>query len=164
MTEVAIIMGSDSDYEIMRGSAVILEEFEIKYDIFVASAHRTPNDVAEYVLQARKNGVKVIIAGAGGAAHLPGVCAAYTTLPVIGVPIQTKTLGGLDSLFSIIQMPSGVPVAGVAINGAKNAGLLAIQILSLSDANLALRLEEYKVKLAEESRRKNEKEFFHKSF
>lgn len=164
MTEVAIIMGSDSDYEIMRGSAEILEEFRIKYDIFVASAHRTPNDVADYVSQCRKNGVKVIIAGAGGAAHLPGVCAAYTTLPVIGVPIQTKALGGLDSLLSIVQMPSGVPVATVAINGAKNAGLLAVQILSLSDANLALRLEEYKVKLADESRRKNEKEFFHKSF
>lgn len=156
-------MGSDSDYEIMRSSTEILEEFGIKYDIFVASAHRTPNDVAEYVSQCRKNGVEVIIAGAGGAAHLPGVCAAYTTLPVIGVPIQTKALGGLDSLLSIVQMPPGVPVATVAINGAKNAGLLAVQILSLSDSNLARRLEEYKVHLAEESRKKNQKEMFHKS-
>ncbi|MGQ9819064.1 MAG: 5-(carboxyamino)imidazole ribonucleotide mutase [Candidatus Kapaibacteriales bacterium] len=164
MSKVAIIMGSDSDYEVMKSSGEILDEFKIKYDIFVASAHRTPNDVAEYVSQCRKNGVKVIIAGAGGAAHLPGVCAAYSTLPVIGVPIQTKTLGGLDSLLSIVQMPSGVPVATVAINGAKNAGLLAVQILSLSDSNLAQRLEEFKLKLAEESRRKNEKEFFNKSF
>lgn len=155
MPKVAIIMGSDSDYEIMKQAADVLADFKIDYDIFVASAHRTPLDVYNYVSKARENGVSVIIAGAGGAAHLPGVCAAYTTLPVIGVPIQTKSLGGLDSLLSIVQMPSGVPVATVAINGAKNAGILAVQILSLVDKTLAYDLDEFKEKIAEESRRKN---------
>lgn len=164
MIKVAIIMGSDSDYEVMRSAADVLTEFGVEYDIFVASAHRTPTDVAEYVSKCRSNGIEVIIAGAGGSAHLPGVCAAYTTLPVIGVPIQTKSLGGLDSLLSIVQMPPGVPVATVAINGAKNAGLLAVQILSLGDSNLAMKFQTYKLKIAEESRKKNEKEHFHKSF
>lgn len=164
MIKVAIIMGSDSDYEIMSQAAEILNEFDIEYDIFVASAHRTPNDVANYVKNARSNGIKVIIAGAGGAAHLPGVCAAYTTLPVIGVPIQTKSLGGLDSLLSIVQMPSGVPVATVAINGAKNAGILSVEILSLQDSTLEQKLEEYKQKLAESSRAKNLDVKFKKSF
>lgn len=155
MPKVAIIMGSDSDFEIMKQAADILTEFQVDYDIFVASAHRTPLDVYSYVSKARENGVSVIIAGAGGAAHLPGVCAAYTTLPVIGVPIQTKSLGGLDSLLSIVQMPSGVPVATVAINGAKNAGILAVQILSLEMKSLVQALEEFKDKIADEARRKN---------
>jgi len=162
--DVAIIMGSDSDFDVMSQAGEILKEFGVEYDIFVASAHRTPNDVFSYVSKARGNGIKVIIAGAGGAAHLPGVCAAFTTLPVIGVPIQTKSLGGLDSLLSIVQMPSGVPVATVAINGAKNAGLLALQILSISDNNLARRLEDYKTKLAEDSRSKNRDPKFKKTF
>ncbi|MCX7879037.1 MAG: 5-(carboxyamino)imidazole ribonucleotide mutase [Ignavibacteria bacterium] len=157
-------MGSDSDYEIMKQAADVLEEFGVSYDIFVASAHRTPTDVADYIKKAKQNGIKVIIAGAGGAAHLPGVCAAYTTLPVIGVPIQTKSLGGLDSLLSIVQMPPGVPVASVAINGAKNAGLLALQIIGLFNEDINQKLENYKVKLAEESRNKNTKEYFKKSF
>ncbi len=164
MIKVAIIMGSHSDYEIMSQAAEVLNEFGVEYDIFVASAHRTPNDVANYVKNARSNGIKVIIAGAGGAAHLPGVCAAYTTLPVIGVPIQTKSLGGLDSLLSIVQMPSGVPVATVAINGAKNAGILSVEILSLQDSTLEQKLEEYKQKLAESSRAKNLDARFKKSF
>ncbi|MCX7907923.1 MAG: 5-(carboxyamino)imidazole ribonucleotide mutase [Ignavibacteria bacterium] len=164
MPKVAIIMGSDSDYEVMKQAADILKEFNVSYDIFVASAHRTPLDVYEYVSKARENGVAVIIAGAGGAAHLPGVCAAYTTLPVIGVPIQTKSLGGLDSLLSIVQMPPGVPVATVAINGAKNAGILALQILSLSDNTVANALVDFKNRIAEESRNKNKDERFIKTF
>lgn len=120
-------------------------------------------DVFEYVSKARSNGFSVIIAGAGGAAHLPGVCAAYTTLPVIGVPIQTKSLGGLDSLLSIVQMPPGVPVATVAINGAKNAGILAVQMLSLADKSLESALDEYKLKIAQESRNKNNDPKFRKS-
>ncbi len=160
----AIIMGSDSDYEIMKSAAETFESFGLWYDIFVSSAHRTPLDVYEYVSKAKDNGIKVIIAGAGGAAHLPGVCASFTTLPVIGVPIQTKSLGGLDSLLSIVQMPPGVPVATVAINGSKNAALLAIQILAISDTNLSKKLADYKNQLAMESRKKNEKEIFRKSF
>ncbi|MEJ5286162.1 MAG: N5-carboxyaminoimidazole ribonucleotide mutase [Candidatus Kapaibacterium sp.] len=163
MSKVAIIMGSDSDYEVMQQAGKVLEEFNIEYDIFVASAHRTPMDVFEYVSKARSNGFSVIIAGAGGAAHLPGVCAAYTTLPVIGVPIQTKSLGGLDSLLSIVQMPPGVPVATVAINGAKNAGILAVQMLSLADKSLESALDEYKLKIAQESRNKNNDPKFRKS-
>jgi len=164
MPKVSIIMGSDSDFDVMVQAADILKEFDVDYDIFVASAHRTPNDVFSYVSKARSQGVKVIIAGAGGAAHLPGVCAAHTTLPVIGVPIQTKSLGGLDSLLSIVQMPPGVPVATVAINGAKNAGLLAVEILSLFDENLEKKMDEYKLKLAEESRSKNRDPKYKKSY
>lgn len=156
-------MGSDSDYDVMKQAGDVLEQFGIEYDIFVASAHRTPMDVYEYVSKARERGVGVIIAGAGGAAHLPGVCAAYTTLPVIGVPIQTKSLGGLDSLLSIVQMPPGVPVATVAINGAKNAGILAVQILSLADKELENALNEYKKTIAEESRKKNDDPRFKKT-
>ncbi|MGB9771697.1 MAG: 5-(carboxyamino)imidazole ribonucleotide mutase [Candidatus Kapaibacteriota bacterium] len=163
MVKVAIIMGSDSDYEIMKQAADVLSEFNIDFDIFVASAHRTPLDVYEYVSKASENGVSVIIAGAGGAAHLPGVCAAYTTLPVIGVPIQTKSLGGLDSLLSIVQMPPGVPVATVAINGAKNAGILAVQMLALADKSLKNKLNEYKNKIAQESRNKNNDPKFKKT-
>lgn len=163
MPKVAIIMGSDSDYEVMKQAADVLSEFKVDYDIFVASAHRTPLDVYDYVSKAKDNGVSIIIAGAGGAAHLPGVCAAYTTLPVIGVPIQTKSLGGLDSLLSIVQMPPGVPVATVAINGAKNAGILAVQMLALSDDTLKKFLEDYKEKIAEESRKKNSDVRFRKT-
>lgn len=164
MPKVAIIMGSDSDYEIMKQAADILGEFNIDFDIFVASAHRTPLDVYEYVSKAKDNGISVIIAGAGGAAHLPGVCAAYTTLPVIGVPIQTKALGGLDSLLSIVQMPPGVPVATVAINGAKNAGIIALQILALTDESLDSALKQYKARIADESRGKNKDARFKKSY
>ncbi len=163
MPKVAIIMGSDSDFEVMNQAAQILAEFQVDFDIFVASAHRTPIDVFEYVSKARENGVAVIIAGAGGAAHLPGVCAAYTTLPVIGVPIQTKSLGGLDSLLSIAQMPPGVPVATVAINGGKNAGILAVQILSISNSELEKSLLNYKSRIAEESRNKNKDPRFKKT-
>lgn len=162
--KVAIIMGSDSDLEVMKPAAKVFDDFGVEYDIFVASAHRTPMDVANYVSMAKARGIRVIIAGAGGAAHLPGVCAAFTTLPVIGVPVQTKSLGGLDSLLSIVQMPPGVPVATVAINGAKNAGILAVQILSLADERLAVALEKFKQDIAEESRKKNENPEFHKSF
>lgn len=163
MPKVAIIMGSDSDFEVMNQAAQILAEFQVDFDIFVASAHRTPIDVFEYVSKARENGVAVIIAGAGGAAHLPGVCAAYTTLPVIGVPILTKSLGGLDSLLSIAQMPPGVPVATVAINGGKNAGILAVQILSISNSELEKSLLNYKSRIAEESRNKNKDPRFKKT-
>ncbi len=162
--KVAIIMGSDSDLDVMKPAAKVLEDFGIDYDIFVASAHRTPMDVANYVSAAKSRGIRVVIAGAGGAAHLPGVCAAFTTLPIIGVPVQTKSLGGLDSLLSIVQMPPGVPVATIAINGAKNAGILAVQILALADERLSSELEKFKQNIADESRKKNEKPEFHKSF
>jgi 5-(carboxyamino)imidazole ribonucleotide mutase len=154
---VGILMGSDSDFEIMKDSADILKQFGIYYEMKVISAHRTPSILADYAGSAMERGLKVIIAGAGGAAHLPGVTAAFTILPVIGVPIQSKSLNGLDSLLSIVQMPSGVPVATVAINAAKNAGILALQILALNDKNMAKKLLEYKKLLAEESAAKNQK-------
>jgi 5-(carboxyamino)imidazole ribonucleotide mutase len=153
---VGILMGSDSDMPVMQEAAKILEEFGISYEMKIASAHRSPNYVAQYALNAHSKGTKVIIAGAGGAAHLPGVCAAYTPLPVIGVPILTKTLGGADSLYSIVQMPGGVPVAAVAIGGAKNAGLLAVQMLATGDSSLLSKMIEYKKKLEKESLTKNE--------
>jgi 5-(carboxyamino)imidazole ribonucleotide mutase len=154
---VGVLMGSDSDFPIMKDSVDVLKQFDIQYEVKVISAHRTPNILAEYATSAGERGLKVIIAGAGGAAHLPGVTAAFTTLPVIGVPIQSKSLNGLDSLLSIVQMPSGVPVATVAINGAKNAGLLAVQILALNDKSLLRKLTTYKKSLAEESAAKNQK-------
>lgn len=129
-------MGSDSDLPIMQDAAQVLEELEIGYEIIIASAHRTPHKAMEYGETAASRGLEVIIAGAGGAAHLPGVLAALTPLPVIGIPVETKTLGGVDSLYSIVQMPSGIPVATMAINGAKNAGLFAAQILALGDPSL----------------------------
>ena len=129
---VGIIMGSDSDLPVMQAAADVLKEFSIPYEISTVSAHRTPDKMVEYAKTAQKRGLKVIIAGAGGAAHLPGMTASMTTLPVIGVPIKSKTLDGIDSLLSIMQMPSGVPVATMAINGAKNAALFAIKILSLN--------------------------------
>lgn len=141
---VGIVMGSDSDLEVMQEAAKVLKEFGVPYEMTIISAHRTPNRAFEYSQSAVSRGLKVIIAGAGGAAHLPGVLAAMTTLPVIGVPIQSKTLNGLDSLLSMVQMPSGVPVATVAINGSKNAGLLAVQILATSDRQLEKKLIQYK--------------------
>ncbi len=153
---VGILMGSDSDLPVMKQAAEVLEQFGVPYEIKVLSAHRTPLDTMEYARTAYERGLRVIIAGAGGAAHLPGVVAGITTLPVIGVPIESK-LQGLDSLLSIVQMPSGVPVATVAIGGARNAGILAVQILATSDEVLQRKLVEYKQQLAEQSRSKNAK-------
>ena len=142
--KVAVIMGSTSDYEIMSAAIEILEKFGVGYEKKVISAHRTPDLMCEYAKSARDRGIGVIIAGAGGAAHVAGVVAGMTTVPVIGVPIQTKALGGMDSLLSIVQMPGGIPVATMAINGAKNAGLLAVEILALSDSSLADKLLEFR--------------------
>ncbi len=153
---VSIIMGSDSDLSAMQKAADLLKEFAIPFEVKILSAHRTPDEHAKYSKEAAGRGVKVIIAGAGGAAHLAGVTAANTILPVIGVPIKSK-LDGMDSLLSIVQMPSGVPVATVAIDGAKNAAILAVEMLALSDENLRNKITEYKKKLAEESISKNEK-------
>jgi 5-(carboxyamino)imidazole ribonucleotide mutase len=153
--KVAILMGSDSDWPVMKAAADACTEFGIANEVHVISAHRAPQDLARYVTGAHKRGLRVFIAGAGGAAHLPGVAAASTPLPVIGVPIAGKVLQGLDSLMSIVQMPSGVPVATVAIGGARNAGLLAVQILAVGDAALLKKFEEFKVRLAEESRAKD---------
>ena len=152
---VGILMGSDSDWPTMKAAADVLEQFGVPSEAQVISAHRTPKDLEQYASTARERGLRVIIAGAGGAAHLPGVTAAFTTLPVIGVPIQGKALDGMDSLLSIVQMPPGVPVATVGINAAKNAGLLAVQMLAISDAALQKDLDAFKIKLAEESRAKN---------
>ena len=154
-TLVSIVMGSDSDLEIMRESGKALDEFGIAYEMDVSSAHRSPDRTADFARKAAGRGIQVIIAGAGGAAHLPGVAAAFTPLPVIGVPIESKSLKGLDSLLSIVQMPPGVPVATVGINSARNAGLLAVQILATSDEHLQKALMEFKQKLADESRAKN---------
>jgi 5-(carboxyamino)imidazole ribonucleotide mutase len=148
-------MGSDSDWPTMKAAADVCAEFGILHEARVISAHRTPRDLERYASTAQGRGVRVIIAGAGGAAHLPGVTAAFTTLPVIGVPIESKALKGLDSLLSIVQMPSGIPVATVAIGGARNAGLLAAQILAVGDAALQKKLVAFKARLAEESRAKN---------
>src|SRR4030095_16340399 len=146
--EVAIIMGSDSDLEVMKDAAAILEEFDVSYMITVVSAHRTPERMVSFAKSAGEKGIKVIIAGAGGAAHLPGMVASLTHLPVIGVPVQSKTMNGIDSLYSIVQMPPGVPVATVAINGAQNAGLLALQILALDGTgDLSKKIIAYKNKL-----------------
>jgi 5-(carboxyamino)imidazole ribonucleotide mutase len=149
--QVGVIMGSISDWETMRHACEILDIFEIPYEKKVVSAHRTPDLMFEYAEGARANGIKVIIAGAGGAAHLPGMVAAKTILPVIGVPVQSRALNGLDSLLSIVQMPGGVPVATVAIGtaGAKNAGLLATEILAAFDDKLAESLESYRQEMKE---------------
>ena len=146
---VGIIMGSDSDLPVMKEAATVLEIFGIEYEINIVSAHRTPELMAEYASNAHLRGIKVIIAGAGGAAHLPGMTAAYSPLPVIGVPVKLKSLDGLDSLMSIVQMPGGVPVATVAIDQAKNAGILAAQILATSDNSLLQKIIEYKNSLRE---------------
>ncbi len=142
--KVGIIMGSTSDYEVMSGAVEMLEELGIDYEKKVVSAHRTPDFMYEYAHTAKDRGISVIIAGAGGAAHLPGMVAAMTTLPVIGVPVKSRALNGLDSLLSIVQMPGGVPVATVAINGAKNAALIAASILALQDTRIADRLEKFR--------------------
>ncbi len=155
--KVGIVMGSDSDLEIMAEAAKVLEEFGVSYEITVASAHRSPKIVHDYVANTKKCGIKVIIAGAGGAAHLAGVIASLTTLPIIGVPIKSKTLDGLDSLLSTAQMPPGVPVATVGINAGKNAGILALQILAVSDRNLEEKMNAYKKKMSEEIKIKGEK-------
>ena len=144
---VGIIMGSDSDLPVMSEAAKVMEEFDIPFEITIVSAHRTPERMFEYAKSAKDKGLKVIIAGAGGAAHLPGMTAAITSLPVIGVPVKTKTLNGVDSLYSIVQMPGGIPVATVAINGAKNAGLLAVQIIGSFDENIHKKVVEYKENL-----------------
>jgi 5-(carboxyamino)imidazole ribonucleotide mutase len=152
---VGIIMGSDSDWPTMKAAADACAEFGIAHEVQVISAHRTPRDLERYASSAHARGLRVIIAGAGGAAHLPGVAAAFTPLPVIGVPIESKALKGLDSLLSIVQMPSGIPVATVAIGGARNAGLLAVQILAVGNAALQKKFLAFKERLAEESRAKN---------
>jgi 5-(carboxyamino)imidazole ribonucleotide mutase len=144
---VGIIMGSDSDYPVMSAAAEALAEFDVPHEVRVVSAHRTPLGMAEYAQQAAGRGLRVIIAGAGGAAHLPGMVAALTPLPVIGVPVPLKHLDGMDSLLSIVQMPAGVPVATVSIGGARNAGLLAVRILGVTDARLRTRLAEYQQEL-----------------
>lgn len=152
---VGIIMGSDTDWPVMKGAADACEEFGIPHEVRVISAHRTPQDLARYAARAHKRGLRVIIAGAGGAAHLPGVTAAMTPLPVIGVPIAGKNLKGLDSLLSMVQMPAGIPVATVAIGGGRNAGVLAVQILAVGNPQLQKQLLEFKVRLAKESRTKD---------
>jgi len=150
MNKVGIIMGSDSDLPVMKEAAVILDQLEIPYEISIVSAHRTPQRLAEYATEAADRGIEVIIAGAGGAAHLPGMVAAFTYLPVIGVPVQSKSMSGVDSLYSIVQMPPGVPVATVAINGARNAGILAAQILGVADASIKHRVNAFKASMREE--------------
>ena len=144
MNKVAIIMGSASDWDVMAPACTTLEDFGIPYEKKVLSAHRNPGPLADYVKAAKDNGFSIIIAGAGGAAHLPGVIAALTTIPVIGVPVKSKALNGLDSLLSIVQMPSGIPVATMAIDGAKNAALYAVSILALGDEGLAAKLQEFR--------------------
>ena len=144
MAQVSIVMGSDSDMPVMAKAAEILDKFGISYEMRIISAHRMPDTFFEYAQTAEERGVKVIIAGAGMAAHLPGMCAALFPMPVIGIPMHTTSLGGRDSLYSIVQMPSGIPVATVAINGAKNAALVAVSILALHDEALALALEDFR--------------------
>lgn len=145
---VSIIMGSESDLPVMKESAELLEKFGVSYELTIVSAHRTPERLVRYSQEAKTRGIRVIIAGAGGASHLPGMTASFSHLPVIGVPIKSKKLNGLDSLLSIAQMPDGVPVATVAINGAKNAGLLALEILALSDKRLEKKLLSFRKKMS----------------
>ncbi|MCQ9207216.1 MAG: 5-(carboxyamino)imidazole ribonucleotide mutase [Omnitrophica bacterium] len=163
--EVAVIMGSDSDLDTMKDATVLLKEFGIGHEVKILSAHRSPALTSEYAKKAEKKGIKVIIAGAGGAAHLAGVVASHTTLPVIGVPMDTKALKGIDSLLSTVQMPSGIPVATVAIGkaGAKNAGILAAQILGIGNPVLRKKLKAYKNKLVNTVKAKNEKLKFNKN-
>ena len=149
MVQVGIIMGSDSDLPVMSEAAKVLDSFGIEYELTIVSAHRTPDKMYEYASTAQERGLKVIIAGAGGAAHLPGMTAAITTLSVIGVPVKTRALSGVDSLYSIVQMPGGIPVATVAINGGANAGILAAKILATSDEQLLERLKNYTKELKE---------------
>ncbi len=149
MASVSIVMGSDSDMPVMAKAAAVLDEFGISYEMRIISAHREPDEFFEYAKTAEERGVKVIIAGAGMAAHLPGMCAALFPMPVIGIPMHTTSLGGRDSLYSIVQMPSGIPVATVAINGGQNAGLLAVKILATSDVSLLDKLKAYTVEMKE---------------
>ena len=150
-------MGSDSDLKTLKPAVDILNEFGIETEVCILSAHRTPMEMMEYAKKAESKNIKVIVAGAGGAAHLPGMLASLTSIPIIGVPVESKTLKGIDSLLSIVQMPAGIPVATVAINGAKNAGLLAIQILSLFDEALKVKMKKYRETLHEQVRTKNSK-------
>ncbi len=152
---VGIVMGSDSDLPIMKESAEVLKELGEGFEIIISSAHRVPEKTMDYAKNAASRGIEVIIGGAGGAAHLPGVLAAYTSLPVIGVPIYTSTLGGVDSLYSIVQMPAGIPVATVAINGARNAGILAAQIIGVKDPEVRKKVEEFKSSLASKVEKKD---------
>ena len=157
MAKVGIVMGSDSDMPVMAQAAEVLEQFGIDFEMTIISAHREPDTFFEYAKRAESRGMKVIIAGAGKAAHLPGMCAAIFPLPVIGIPMKTSDLGGVDSLYSIVQMPSGIPVATVAINGGKNAGILAAKILAASDADLLEKLKAYSEKMKTEVESKAEK-------
>lgn len=155
---VGIIMGSDSDLKVMEAAAEILKKFEVAFELTIVSAHRTPMRMVDYAASAHSKGLKVIIAGAGGAAHLPGMVASITTLPVIGVPIKSSnSIDGWDSVLSILQMPNGVPVATVALNAAKNAGILAVEILATADAALTQKLVDFKNEMKEEVERKAEK-------
>lgn len=154
---VGILMGSDSDWPTMKQAAEACAEFGINFEVHVLSAHRTPHDAAKFASEAEKRGMRVIICGAGAAAHLAGVVSSHTVLPVIGIPIESKALKGMDSLLSTVQMPSGIPVATVAIGGGRNAGLLAVQILATADKNLRKRFATFKTKLAVESRGKTKK-------
>ena len=154
---VGIIMGSDSDWPTLQAAAEVCREFAVPFEVRVVSAHRTPADMARYAGSAEARGLRVIIAGAGGAAHLPGMVASLTPLPVIGVPVESKSLKGLDSLLSIVQMPGGVPVATMAIGGGRNAGLMAVKILGSGDADLRLRLKKFMARLAAESRQRGVK-------
>ena len=157
MAKVSIVMGSDSDMPVMAKAAAVLDELGVSYEMRIISAHREVNEFFEYAKTAEELGIKVFIAGAGMAAHLPGMCAALFPLPVIGVPMHTTSLGGKDSLYSIVQMPSGIPVATVAINGGKNAGLLAVKMLAISDPELLGKLKEYSQKMSEEVQAKDQK-------
>ncbi|HOQ00364.1 MAG TPA: 5-(carboxyamino)imidazole ribonucleotide mutase [Acetivibrio clariflavus] len=154
-SKVAVIMGSDSDFSVLKDCIKLLKQFGVEVEVMVCSAHRTPDKAAEFAKNAESEGFGVIIAAAGKAAHLPGVLAAYTPLPVIGVPIKSSTMDGLDSLLSIVQMPSGIPVATVAIDGAENAALLAVQILSTANDELRTKMKEYKKNLAKKVEDKN---------
>jgi len=151
---VAVVMGSDSDWPVMSGAAEALAEFDVPHEVRVLSAHRTPHDMLRWASEAAGRGLRVVVAGAGGAAHLPGMVAAATPLPVIGVPVPLKHLDGMDSLLSIVQMPAGVPVAAVAIGNARNAGLLAVRILAATDPDLRARMERFQSALAETARAK----------
>jgi len=155
--KAAVIMGSDSDLPVVRKTIEVLKAFDVDFEVNVMSAHRTPDRAMEYAKNAESRGIEVIIAAAGKAAHLPGVLAAFTTLPVIGIPIKSSTLDGLDSLLSIVQMPSGIPVATVAVDGAENAGLLAVQILSVKYEYLRERLKAHKEKMKQDVIKKDEK-------
>jgi 5-(carboxyamino)imidazole ribonucleotide mutase len=147
MADVLIIMGSDSDLNVMSEAATFLDDVKVTYDLTVVSAHRTPNRMYDYAKNAKSKGYKVIIAGAGGAAHLPGMVASLTSLPVIGVPVKSKAMSGTDSLYSIVQMPPGIPVATMAINGAKNAGILAARILGITQQNIAENLSKFSIEM-----------------